>query len=92
MHAKLNDQDLMQLLLSDHKASAQHMLMCVLECANDALRTDCQNILNKTLDHQKQIWQAMNQRGWYQVQAATVQELARVQNQINQATQQLQMQ
>lgn len=88
---KLNDQDLIGLVLSDHKASASHLVQLILESGNDTIRDDCQNILTKTLEHQKQLWQAMQQRGWYQVQTATPQELSQIQNQFNHITQQMQM-
>jgi len=80
----LSDKDQIQILLNEHKLMISSMTNCILECANPQLRQDCINVLNKDFSHQKMIWDAMNQRGWYQVQMASPQELQRAQQQLNQ--------
>lgn len=82
-NSQMNDKDLMNTLLSQHKFSAMNLTGLITECANESLRQDCLNILSGTLQHQKMIWDAMNQKGWYQVQAANPQDISRAQNSIN---------
>lgn len=77
---RFTDQDLMGLILQSHKHLAESLNMCLLETANDQLRRDYQNILMETYDHHKQIWNVMNQRGWYSVRPANPQDVARAQN------------
>jgi spore coat protein F len=80
---QITDKDLMTTLLSQHKFSAQTLTGLITECANEDLRRDCMSVLESTLNHQKQLWDAMTQKGWYQVQPASPQEISRVQNSIN---------
>ncbi len=84
---KLSDRDLMERMLNNHKLAASHLTQTILEATNESLRHDYINILQKTLDHQKQIWEAMNQHGWYQVQPASQQDIARAQSQYGSQTQ-----
>lgn len=62
----LNDRELMEILLVQHKFAAQAMTNTILESANPQYRQECINILNRDFVHQRMIWEAMNQRGWYQ--------------------------
>lgn len=80
---QMNDKDLMSTLLSQHKFCAMNLTGLITECANENLRRDCINVLANTLEHQKMIWNAMNQKGWYQVQSASPQDISRAQNSIN---------
>lgn len=82
----LTDRDLFQIMLNEHKLMTMSMTTTILEAVNPQLRQDCINILNKNFDHQRMIWEAMNQRGWYQVQMATPQEMQRMQQQLSQQT------
>ncbi|MGE5577627.1 MAG: spore coat protein [Syntrophothermus sp.] len=84
---KLSDKDLAERMLNNHKLAASHLTQLILEAANESLRHDYINILQKTFDHQKQLWDLMNKRGWYQVQAASQQEIARAQSQYGIQTQ-----
>lgn len=80
---RFTDQDLMGLMLQQHKHFAESLNMCILEAANDQLRRDYQNALMETYDHHKQIWNVMNQRGWYSVRPANPQDVARAQNMLS---------
>lgn len=82
-NTQISDKDLMNTLLSQHKFSAMTLTGLITECANENLRQDCINVLESTLQHQKMIWDAMNQKGWYQVQPANPQDISRAQNSIN---------
>ncbi|NPV90933.1 MAG: spore coat protein [Firmicutes bacterium] len=61
----LNDRDLFDILLSQHKLLAESMTQTILESSNPQFRQDCINMLNRDFMHQRVIWEAMNQRGWY---------------------------
>ena len=88
----LSDRDLMQIMLNEHKLMTSSMTNCILECAHPQLRQECINILNKNFGHQKMIWEAMNQRGWYNVQMASPQDVQRMQQQFSQPAMQQQAQ
>jgi spore coat protein CotF len=47
-------------------------------------------MLNQTFDHQKQIFDVMNQKGWYKVAPAPQEELTRIQQSFSQMQQQQQ--
>jgi spore coat protein CotF len=85
----LTDKDLMQILLYEHKLMASAMTSCILESSNQQLRHDCMNLLNRDFEHQKMIFDAMHQRGWYPVQAAAPQDIQRAQQALNQQMQEL---
>lgn len=79
MRGTLTDRDIMQLILDQHKLSAKVLTDFVIESSTPALRHECQNALNNTLNHQRQIWETMHQRGWYQPQPANPQDVAMAQ-------------
>ncbi|MFZ3171627.1 MAG: spore coat protein [Carboxydocellales bacterium] len=79
IQGNLSERDIMQLILDQHKHSATSLTKMVLESSNPAIRHECQNALNNTLNHQYQIFETMHQRGWYQPQQASPQEVAMAQ-------------
>ena len=83
MPANIADKDLMQDVLSMHKFEAGHITNCILEAANDQLRQDYLNELNTVLKHQKQVFDLMNQRGWYQVKMANPQDISQAQSKLS---------
>lgn len=85
----LTDKDLMQILLYEHKLMVSAMTSCIVESSNPQLRHDCINLLNRDFEHQKMIFDAMHQRGWYPVQAAPPQDIQRAQQALNQQVQEL---
>ncbi|MFU0799623.1 MAG: spore coat protein [Xylanivirga thermophila] len=79
-----NDKQIASVLLTNHKQSAQSLTNLVLESANQGIRQDAQQILQTTFQHQKAIWDYMNQKGYYQVDMAPQQEITKAQQQIQQ--------
>ena len=71
VNVNVNDEDLMNIVLSHQKYGATALSNLVLESASDALRRDVTNILEGTFTQQKQVFDYMSQNGWYQVQAAS---------------------
>ena len=88
MPNKITDQDLYTLLLNEHKLMASGLVNAVLEAGDQALRQDFQQALNHTLDHHYQIWQQMNQKGYYRPLPANQQAISQVQQDIQKMHQQ----
>lgn len=72
----ITDKEIMNVLLDEHKLCASSMTNLILESTNQFLRNDATNILTSTFQHQKQIFDLMAQKGWYQVQNASQQEIS----------------
>jgi len=81
--ANIGDKEILNVLLDQHKLCASSLTNLILESSNQNLRNDATNILTKTFQHQKQIFDLMTQKGWYQTQTATSQEIGQVQQEIN---------
>lgn len=78
----ITDKEIVNILLNQHKLSASSLTTLVLESANQNLRNDATNILNNTFKHQKQIFDLMTQKGWYQVQSASQQQISQAQQEM----------
>jgi len=74
--ANIGDKEIVQTLLNQHKLCATSLTNLILESSNQALRNDVAGILNRTFQHQKNIFDIMTQKGWYTVQQASQQELS----------------
>jgi len=81
---KINDQILAEVMLNQHKFAASMLTNAILEASDDRLRRDYQSMLNATLGHQKQIFDFMSQKGWYQPPTASPQEINQAQRMMNQ--------
>ena len=81
--ANLTDKEIMMSILGEHKLAASSLTNLVLESACPMLRNDVKSILNNTFEAQKQIFDVMTQKGWYQVQNANQQEISSAQQKIN---------
>lgn len=79
----ITDKEILNVLLDEHKLGASSMTNLVLESSNQILRNDATNILNRTFQHQKQIFDLMTQKGWYQVQNASQQDISRAQQEMS---------
>lgn len=82
----IGDKEITNVVLENHKLSATSLTNLILESSNNQLRSDCINVLKRTLDHQKQIFDLMSQKGWYQVSAVNPQELSKAQQQVSSIT------
>ncbi|MCX8129117.1 MAG: spore coat protein [Clostridia bacterium] len=79
----ITDKDLASVLLSQHKLAASSLTNLVLESTNQFLRNDTTNILTRTFQHQKQIYDLMTQKGWYKVQNANQEDISRAQQEVS---------
>ena len=69
------DKELTMLLLNEHKLCASSLTNLVLESSNQTLRNDASGLLNRTFQHQKNIFDLMTQKGWYTTQTASQQDI-----------------
>lgn len=81
---KITEKEIMNVLLDQHKLCASSLTNLVLESSNQNLRNDAINVLNKTFQHQKQIFDIMSQKGWYKTQPASQQSLSQAQQELSQ--------
>ncbi len=81
--ASIGDKEILNVLLDQHKLCASSLTNLVLESSNQNLRNDAAALLSKTFQHQKQIFDLMVQKGWYQTQTASPQDIGRVQQEIS---------
>ncbi|NLB18378.1 MAG: spore coat protein [Syntrophomonadaceae bacterium] len=68
----------MNILLNQHKLAASMLTSGVLESSNNQVRSHFKSILDGTLDHQKQIYDVMSQKGWYTASPAPQTEVTRI--------------
>jgi spore coat protein CotF len=78
----IGDKEITNVLLDQHKLTASSLTNLVLESNNQALRNDVTSLLTRTFQHQKQIFDLMNQKGWYQIQNANQQEITKAQQEM----------
>ena len=69
------DKEITTSILNEHKLCASSLTNLVLESSNQSLRNDAECLLNKTFQHQKTLFDLMAQKGWYQVQNASQQDI-----------------
>jgi spore coat protein F len=81
--SSISDKDIMEVLLTQHKLGASSLTTLVLESTCQEIRNDAMNLLNRTFQHQKQIFDIMSQKGWYQTMNASQQEISSVQSSLN---------
>jgi len=79
----ITDREIANVLLNEHKLCASSLTNLILESSNQNLRNDAINLLNRTFQHQKQIFDIMAQKGWYQVQNANPQEISKAQQDVS---------
>jgi spore coat protein CotF len=81
----MNDKELAFALLNAHKLSAGSLNTLILESVCQGLRQDAMQVLNRTYQHQKMLWDYMNNKGYYQVEAAPQQEITKAKQQLQQS-------
>lgn len=74
--ATISDQELLQLALSEAKYTATAINTFALECVSETLRRDYLTILGDIHSQQKQIFDLMQQKGYYSPQPANPQDIA----------------
>lgn len=69
------DKEITTVLLNEHKLCASSLTNLILESSNQTLRNDASGLLNRTFQHQKNIYDLMTQKGWYTTQVASQQDI-----------------
>ena len=77
---QFTDRDILQLCLNESKHLATSMNTYILEANNEQLRRDYMNVLGDTYSQQKQVYDLMQQKGYYQVKNANPQDIAQAQS------------
>lgn len=78
---QFSEQNVLQMALNDTKLMASSLNSYILEASDEQLRRDYMTVLGDVYSQQKQVFDIMEQKGYYKSQEATPQE-------INQAKQQ----
>lgn len=80
----LSERELLQLALNETKLTAAAINTFALESSSDTLRRDYLTILGDVHNEQKQIYDMMQQKGYYNVKNASPQDIAQVQSKFSQ--------
>jgi len=83
MAQKLTDQDIAQSVLKDEKFLCGMINTSILEASSGTLRRDWMTCLQNSYRMQKQVFDAMNQKGWYSPAKADMQQISQAQNQFS---------
>lgn len=85
--AQYNDQDILQLCLSESKHMASAVNIFITEAVDEQLRRDYMNVLGDIYSQQKQVFDLMQQKGYYQVKNANPQDIAQAQSKFSMTAQ-----
>ncbi|CUH97558.1 hypothetical protein P22_3689 [Propionispora sp. 2/2-37] len=73
---QFTDRDIMQVCLNESKHLAESLNTYILESTNDQLRRDYMTILGDVYSQQKQLFDVMQQKGYYDVKNANPQDIS----------------
>jgi len=73
------DMELVGTLLYQLKMEASTLCTAILECGNQNARPQLTQMLQQSLNNQKTVFDLMNQKGWYKVEAAPPEQYSRIQ-------------
>lgn len=73
------DMELIGTLIYQLKMEASSLCTTILESANPNVRSQLTQILQQSLQNQKTVFDLMNQKGWYKVEAAPPEQYNRIQ-------------
>lgn len=73
------DMELIGTLIYQLKMEASALCTAVLESANPNVRSQLTQMLQQSLQNQKTVFDLMNQKGWYKVEAAPPEQYSRIQ-------------
>ncbi len=87
---QFQEKDWAGMILYMQKMEASTLCTAATESACDKVRTHTTNLLNKTLENQRNLFNFMNQKGWYKVETAPQQEMSRIQQSFSSMQSQMQ--
>lgn len=77
---QFSDRDILQVCINETKHMAASLNTYILEANSDQLRRDYMNVLGDVYSQQKQVFDLMQQKGYYQVKDANPQDIAQAQS------------
>ena len=81
MAQNMTDRDFIEVALNQHKLLAGLLTTSILESTSEQLRHELRTELDDCMRHQKEIFDFMSQKGWYQIKAAAASDVASAQTQ-----------
>lgn len=81
---QFTDRDILQVCLNETKHMANSLGTYILEASGDQLRRDYMTVLGDVMNQQKQIYDLMQQKGYYSVQSASPQDISKAQTKFQQ--------
>lgn len=84
------DMELIGTLIYQLKMESSSLCTSILESANDSVRSQLTPILNQSLQNQKEVFDLMQQKGWYKVEPAPNEQYQRIQQSFTSMQQQQQ--
>ncbi|MBP2631236.1 MAG: Coat domain protein [Firmicutes bacterium] len=76
--SQFSEQNILQMALNDSKLTAASLNNYILESSDEQLRRDYMTVLGDVYSQQKQIFDIMEQKGYYQTQQASPQAINKV--------------
>lgn len=73
------DMELVGTLIYQLKMESSALCTAILESANDNVRSQLTQMLNRSLQNQKTVFDLMNQKGWYKVEPAPQEQYMKIQ-------------
>lgn len=90
--AQVSDRDIMQVSLNEAKHMATALNTYIQEATNEQLRRDYMTVLGEIYSQEKQLYDYMQQKGYYNVKNATPQDISQAQSKFSGQSQQQGMQ
>lgn len=90
--AQVSDRDIMQVCLNEAKHMATSLNIYIQESSNEQLRRDYMTVLGEIYSQEKQLYDYMQQKGYYNVKNATPQDISQAQSKFSGQAQQQGMQ
>lgn len=84
MHPQISDKELMQIILDQHKHSAERLTQLAMECSDFNLRNEILRSLDMCFKHQDHIFELMQHLGWYQTTPASPDQINSLRNMVHQ--------
>jgi len=78
--SQFSEKDILQLALNETKHTAEAINTYILEASNEQLRRDYMTILGDVYNQQKEVFNLMQQKGFYNVEDATSQQMTQAQS------------
>ncbi len=86
--SQFSDRDVLQVCLNESKHFADSLNTYILEASSEQLRRDYMTVMGDVYSQQKQLFDLMQQKGYYNVKNASAQEISQVASKFSSQSQQ----